>query len=65
MTKRVIEHEIKLEKSVKLILAVIAFGVFAHLFAPAFSVKDALAELSGGGGAFSPFYVHLECVGCR
>ena len=46
MITRVIEHEIKLEKSVKIILAVLAIGVFANAFAPAFSVKDALAEFS-------------------
>ena len=36
MTKRVIEHEIKLEKSVKIILGVLAFGVFLNAFAPVF-----------------------------
>lgn len=60
MTKRVIEHEVKLEKSVKLILAVLAFGVLAHLFAPAFSIKEAFAAT---GGQFSP--VHIICMsGC-
>ncbi len=46
MTKRIITHEIKLEKSVKIILAVLAIGVCANVFAPTLSVKDALAELS-------------------
>lgn len=64
MTKRVIEHEIKLEKSVKLILAVLAFGLLAHLFAPAFSVKDALAELSGGTQQ-NPLYIDFTCRFCR
>lgn len=49
MTKRVIEHEVKLEPSVKIILAVFAFGVLAHLFAPALSINEAFAELSNGG----------------
>lgn len=44
MTKRIIEHEIKLEKSVKIILAVLAFGVLAHAFAPAFGIKEANAQ---------------------
>jgi|TARA_Y100000031_G_scaffold99120_1_gene108574 hypothetical protein len=44
MTKRVIEHEIKLEKSVKIILAALAFGVLAHAFATTFSVESALAR---------------------
>ena len=46
MTKRVIEHEIKLQKSVIVILAVLAIGVCANAFAPVFGVKEALAELS-------------------
>ena len=48
MTKRVIEHEIKLQKSVIVILGILAIGVFANAFSPAFSVKEALAESLGG-----------------
>ena len=48
MNKRVVEHKIKLEKSVKIILGVLAFGVFLNAFAPAFSVREAFAELYGG-----------------
>ena len=48
MTKRVVEHEIKLEKSVKIILGVLAFGVFLNAFAPVFDVRKAFAELSSG-----------------
>ena len=48
MTKRVIEHEIKLEKSVKFILAALAFGVLAHAFVPAFSVKSAISDIATG-----------------
>ena len=44
MTKRVVEHKIKLEKSVKIILGVLAFGVFLNAFAPVFDVKDAFAR---------------------
>ena len=44
MTTRVVEHKIKLEKSVKIILAVLAVGVFLNAFAPAFSVKEAFAQ---------------------
>ena len=43
MTKRVVEHEIKLEKSVKIILGVLAFGVFLNAFAPVFDVRKAFA----------------------
>ena len=44
MTERVIKHEIKLQKSVIVILAVLTIGVCANAFAPAFSVKEALAK---------------------
>ena len=43
MTKRVVEHEIKLQKSVKIIL-----GVLLNAFAPVFDVRDAFAELGYG-----------------
>ena len=45
MTKRVIEHEIKLEKSVKIILGVLAFGVFLNAFAPVFDVRKGVASI--------------------
>ena len=41
MTKRVVEHKIKLEKSVKIILGVLAFGVFLNAFAPVLDVRKA------------------------
>ena len=46
MKDRKITHEVKLQKSVIIILAVLAVGVMANAFAPAFSIKDAMAELS-------------------
>ena len=47
MTKRTVQHEIKLEKSVKIILGALAIGVMANAFSPdAFSIKDAMAELN-------------------
>ena len=48
MTKRVVEHKIKLEKSVKIILGVLAFGVFLNAFTPVFDVRKAFAELDDG-----------------
>ena len=39
MNKRVVEHKIKLEQSVKIILGVLAFGVFLNAFAPAFLLE--------------------------
>ena len=44
MNNRVVEHKIKLEKSVKIILAVLAVGVCLNAFAPAFDVRKAFAE---------------------
>jgi hypothetical protein len=54
MAKRVVEHEIKLEKSVKIILGIFAVGVFLNAFAPVFDVKDAFA---GNGDRFTPLYI--------
>ena len=49
MTKRTVQHEIKLEKSVKIILGALAIGVMANAFTPdTFSIKDAMAELDNG-----------------
>ena len=48
MTNKTIKHEIKLQKSVIVILGILAIGVFANAFQPAFGIKEALAELSHG-----------------
>jgi hypothetical protein len=56
MTKRVVEHEIKLEKSVKIIL-----GVLLNAFAPAFSVREAFAELGSGDVIKVSVSGGLEC----
>ena len=55
MTKRVVEHEIKLEKSVKVILGVLALGVLLNAFAPAFSVREAFANFNANLGTSSKF----------
>ena len=63
MTKRVVEHEIKLEKSVKVILGVLAFGVLLNAFAPVFDVRTAFAGVRDLGGEWNP--VHIICKkGC-
>ena len=70
MNKRVVEHKIKLEKSVKIILGVLAFGVFLNAFAPVFDVRDVFAvsgveyrsSVDGPiGGKHRP--VHIVCDG--
>ncbi len=50
---KTIKHEIKLERSVKIILGVLALGIFLNAFATPiaqemFGIKNALAELSYG-----------------
>jgi hypothetical protein len=62
MSERVVRHEVKLQKSVIVILGFLAFGVCANALAPAFSVKDAHAQLVLGNKA-AP--VHIVCdKGC-
>ena len=46
MNKRIIEYEVKLEKSVKIILAVFAVGVFLNAFSPVFDVREAYGQRS-------------------
>ena len=65
MNKRVVEHKIKLEKSVKIILGVLAFGVFLNAFAPAFSVREAFAELSSNSILHLSLSGGVECYGCN
>ena len=64
MTKRVVEHKIKLEKSVKIILGVLAFGVFLNAFAPVFDVRKIFA-LEGGDKIGVHLSGALECFGCN
>lgn len=47
MSNKTITHEVKLQKSVIVILGVMAFGLCANVFAPALTVKDALALSNG------------------
>ena len=46
MSNKTITHEVKLQKSVIVILGIMAFGLCANVFAPALSVKPALAQLA-------------------
>ena len=67
MTQRTIKHEIKLQKSVIVILGILAIGVCGIAFAPVFTVSGAIADhdrgLRGhmGTDSFAPIYI--ECVG--
>ena len=62
MNKKV-THEIKLEKSVKIILGVLAIGVLLNAFNPKeFAIKDALANL---GGFDNPLYIYCVHETCK
>jgi hypothetical protein len=64
MTKRVVEHEIKLEISVKIILGVLTLGVLLNAFAPVLDVREALAGPSGYTSSLfggSNYPVHIIC----
>ena len=61
MSNRTITHEIKLEKSVKIIIGIFAIGVFLNVFSPLLETKSALAELSSGNA----LDINLYCMrGC-
>ena len=63
---KTVKHEIKLERSVKIILAIFAVGIFLNAFASPISkelvgIKNANAA---DGSWLSP--IHIKCVsGCR
>jgi hypothetical protein len=61
MSNRTITHEVKLEKSVKIIIGIFAIGVFLNVFSPLLETKSALAELSSG----NHLDINLYCMrGC-
>ena len=64
MTKRVVEHEIKLEKSVKIILGVLALGVLLNAFAPVFDVRDVFADITDKGSHNNPVWIYCS-GGCN
>ena len=60
-----ITHEVKLQKSVIIILAVLAIGVMANAFTPAFSIKDAMAQLSSYDTLKVKLSGAFTCYGCN
>ena len=48
MSDRKVVHEVRLQKSVIIILGILAIGVCANVFVSTFTVQDAFAELSYG-----------------
>ncbi len=61
MSNRTITHEVKLEKSVKIIIGIFAIGVFLNVFSPLLSTTTALAELSSGSSLEVMFYCMRGC----
>jgi len=46
--KKTVKHEIKLEKSTKVILLIMALGICANAFHFTSPIEDAMAEMLGG-----------------
>ena len=77
MKDRKITHEVKLQKSVIIILAVLAIGVMANAFAPALNVKSALARTYSAieklhitnepsyDSTPEAFRIDVRCTGCN
>ena len=65
MSNRTITHEIKLEKSVKIIIGIFAIGVFLNVFSPLLETKSALAELSGSETFYLKHSGKIRCIGCN
>ena len=62
MSNRTIKHEVKLEKSVKIILGIFAIGVFLNVFSPLLKTTTALAELDGGDN-LNVYHKIFYCLG--
>ena len=70
---KTIKYEVKLETSVKIILGVLALGIFLNVFATPiamelFSIKEALAESISGGISITNWPVGdlwINCSGCN
>jgi hypothetical protein len=56
----VVVYEIKLEKSVKVILGMFSLGIILNAVTPDFPVKEALAQSLSHGGSIS-----VHCYGCN
>ena len=72
MSNRTITHEVKLEKSVKIIIGIFAVGVFLNVFSPLLQTTPALAEwkrtdriIGNGETGSSRFPIHIVCSGCN
>ena len=65
MSNKTITHEIKLEKSVKIIIGIFAIGVFLNVFSPLLETKSALAELGDRDRIYVEHSGYIDCLGCN
>ena len=65
MSNRTITHEVKLEKSVKILLGIFAIGVFLNVFSPLLETKTALAELESHSTLYVEHSGYISCRGCN
>ena len=63
--ERTVKHEIKLEKSLKVILVVFAIAIFANAFQFSNPIKDALAEQLTGSVSLDVSIHHSGSIACR
>jgi hypothetical protein len=73
MSAQKITHEIKLPLSLTIILGVMVFGLFAHIFTPVLKIDDALAASHGltkadirdvmndCNGLINGKFIHIKC----
>ena len=62
--KKTVKHEIKLEKSTKVILLIMALGICANAFHFTNPIEDAMAETLRGGLDISHSGL-ITCYGCN
>ena len=68
MSNKVITHEVKLEKSVKVILGVFAVGIFLNAFSGIFEAQSVQAQLKSGSSINVIHSGRLDfifCDGCN
>lgn len=72
MTNRTVKHEIKLPKYLIVLLAMMVIGLFANVFSPTFSIKEAsaqaldLSDYSMIKGGFSSIAMAIQGIAaCR
>jgi len=66
MTQRIVRHEVTLQKSVIIILGVLALGVCVNAFSSVFNVKEASAKHLIGtekGSRYHPLIIECQ-KGC-